>query len=103
MPQAAEQGEIERLHRAATVIQHSWRSYCARKALDAAAAAGQPAGGPAGPAAAAVMAGLGRRGPLRRLDSMLAAVETVEGAGDPHSECGAGRHAVFACRVASSG
>lgn len=79
VPQAAEQGEVERLHRAAALIQQTWRTYCARKALRA---AGQGMGGSAGPSAAAVMGALGRSGPPRRLDSMLAAVETVEGAGD---------------------
>lgn len=78
---------MERLHRAATLIQQSWRRYVARKTFAAqAAAAGAPPRSSAVPDAAAVMAGLGRRGPPRRLDSMLAAVETVE-AGDPHSAC----------------
>ncbi|EFN50645.1 hypothetical protein CHLNCDRAFT_144044, partial [Chlorella variabilis] len=80
VPRAAEQGEVERLHRGATLIQRCWRRHVARASM-AAATGGAPTG--AAPAAAAVLAGLGRgRGP-RRLDSMLAAVDTVE-AGDTY-------------------
>lgn len=78
VPQAAEQWEVERLHRAATQIQQAWRRHVARRA-DAAASA-QAA---ALPQAVALLQGVARSatGP-RRLDSMLAAVETVEH-GDP--------------------
>lgn len=80
VPRAAEQGEVDRLHRAATLIQRCWRRHCARKGMARSMPAGTDMG--AAPAAAAVLAGLGRggeRGP-RRLDSMLAAVDNVEGA-----------------------
>ena len=89
VPQAAEQGEVERLHRAVTLIQQCWRRYCARKAL-AQSSSTMRSGSDAAPAAAAVLAGLGRdgsHGPPRRLDSMLAAVDTVEG-GDPYGRVG---------------
>jgi hypothetical protein len=80
-PQAAEVGEIERLHQAASAIQRAWRAHCTRKMLDQANAAAVDSEALARSAALS-MADFGRRSAPRRLDSMLAAVETVEGAGE---------------------
>lgn len=80
VPQAAEQWEVERLHRAAALIQQCWRRYLARKAE---AAAGSRA--TALPQAVAVLQGVARgAGAPRRLDSVLATAETMELGGDPY-------------------
>ena len=83
VPQAAEAGEVERLHRAAATIQRCWRRHRARsELLQSAAAMAGGVGMSSMPSAVAVLRGLGRvsgRGPPRRLESMLAAVDSVEG------------------------
>lgn len=86
-PQAAEVGEIERLHQAASAIQRAWRAHCTRKMLDQTSATDS---GALARSAAMSMADFGRRAAPRRLDSMLAAVETVEGAAETISEWGLG-------------
>lgn len=82
-PQAAEVGEIERLHQAASAIQRAWRAHCTRKMMDQTSATDS---GALARSAAMSMADFGRRAAPRRLDSMLAAVETVEGAAETISE-----------------
>lgn len=79
-------GEIERLHHAASAIQRAWRAHCTRKMLDQATAAAMDSEALARSAALS-LADFGRRSAPRRLDSMLAAVETVEGAAETISEC----------------
>lgn len=92
MPQAAEQWEVERLHRAATQIQQAWRRHVARRAEAAAGARAT-----ALPQAVAVLQGVARSAASpRRLDSMLAAVEPAEH-GDP---AGAPPHSSTAGRCA---